>query len=191
MRNKLVYGVGVNDADYDVNPTIGGKQLKCSFYSKWAGMLKRCYSEKYKSRNATYNGCYVCSDWLVFSKFKLWMEKQDWQGKELDKDIINKGNYLYSPENCAFVSKLSNSFITDAGARRGSLMIGVYMHGSYYRASCRNPISNRREYLGLFKSEIEAHLTWKRRKHELACKLSENESDPRVANSLKVMYSDI
>jgi len=72
-KNKLVCGVGINDADYEVQPIINGKRVMCPFYAKWVGMLERCYSEKFQNKWPTYIGCYVILDWIYFSNFKYWM----------------------------------------------------------------------------------------------------------------------
>ena len=107
MKNliKLVHGVGVNDADY----TVRTKDGLCHFYSRWADMIARCYYEKSLEKHPTYRCCTVCDEWLTFSNFKMWMEKQDWQGKELDKDIKKPGNKVYSPDNCMFVTRRENT----------------------------------------------------------------------------------
>jgi len=39
------------------------------------------------------------------------MERQDWEGKHLDKDILIPGNKIYSPDRCIFVSSLINLLI--------------------------------------------------------------------------------
>lgn len=98
---KLVYGVGNNNADYAVEKkeTIGyvdGKQKRklvwvCDYYRTWKSMLKRCYSAKYQERCPTYKGCTVSEDWLVFTNFRDWMMAQDWEGKQLDKDLLFEG----------------------------------------------------------------------------------------------------
>src|SRR5690606_1832927 len=126
---KLVCGVGVNDADYAIQKfeTIGyvdGKQKQklvwgCPYYRTWANMIERCYSDKTQNKNPTYKGCSVSEEWLTFSVFKNWMEKQDWEGNQLDKDLLFEGNRLYSPETCVFVSPMVNKFIIDRGAARG------------------------------------------------------------------------
>ena len=59
-------------------------------------------------------------------EFKRWMEKQDWEGKQLDKDIIKKGNKLYCPEFCFFVDNKVNSILTDPAAARGGTPNGVH-----------------------------------------------------------------
>jgi len=127
-KNKLVCGVGINDADYEVQPIINGKRVMCPFYAKWVGMLERCYSEKFQNKWPTYIGCYVILDWIYFSNFKYWMQTQPWEGKHLDKDILFPGNKVYGPYTCVFVDQKVNMFLTDSGATRGQYPIGVYYH---------------------------------------------------------------
>ena len=81
-KNKLVHGVGINDADYPVQPTIGNKRVNCPFYWRWKDMLKRCYSEKHLLITPCYRDRSVNKEWFIFSIFKAWMEQQDWEGKQ-------------------------------------------------------------------------------------------------------------
>tara|TARA_R110002049_G_C8858977_1_gene538029 strand:+ start:91 stop:618 length:528 start_codon:yes stop_codon:yes gene_type:complete len=108
-KRKLIYGVATNDASYSVTINVDGVVYVCPFYSRWVAMLRRCYSVDYKKKKKTYEDCYSCDSWLLFSCFKLWMETQDWKGKELDKDILIKGNKMYSPGTCLFVTTKENS----------------------------------------------------------------------------------
>lgn len=190
MAKKLVYGVGVNDADYAVQPVVNGRQVMCPFYRAWSNMLERCYSEKYQARQPTYIGCAVYDEWLTFSSFKAWMEKQDWKGKELDKDLLVRGNKVYSPETCVFVDKLTNNFTLDSGATRGEWPIGVYFHNrnGKFQARCRSPFSGKWEHVGCFTCPEQGYRAWKRRKHELACQLADSQKDSRVAEALRSMY---
>lgn len=187
MGKKLVCGVGINDADYIVQPNVMGKQIPCPYYQVWCSMLKRCYSTKRLNKFPTYRGCYVCEEWLTFSNFKAWMETQDWKGKHLDKDILTVDNKLYSRLHCVFVSDDVNLFVTDCRASRGKYMIGVSWHkaSNKFISQCSNGDT---VYLGLFSTELEAHLTWKAYKHQLACKLADEQTDLRVAAALRQRY---
>ena len=196
-RNNLIYGVGINDADYTINKCIntvdGGKiNWRCHYYDTWKGMLRRCYSSKFHQKRPSYIGCSVCDEWLTFSNFKAWMELQDWEGKQLDKDLLKEGNKVYSPEHCIFVDSKINTFVIDRGNDRGECMIGVNWHKRHgkYISKCSNPFTGKREHLGLFNNELDAHLAWKARKHELSCQLANSEycNDPRLAQALKVRY---
>lgn len=198
---KLVYGVGINDADYVVkkNEEIGyegGKRkLKqvwaCPYYQAWKDMLRRCYSAKFQEKWPTYKGCSVSEEWLTFSNFKAWMETQDFEGKQLDKDLLFEGNKVYSAKTCVFSTGLVNSFTADGGAARGELMIWVDWHkgANKFRSMCSNPFTKKKEYLGLFTSELQAHQAWLKRKLELAHELAAIQTDHRVSKALIDRYS--
>lgn len=84
------------------------------WYTKWAGMLLRCYDPKdtsYTRYGAM--GVSVYKDWHNFQNFAEWCEgRSDYQkGWELDKDIILSGNKKYHPDNCCFVPARINSLI--------------------------------------------------------------------------------
>lgn len=203
MRAKeLAHGVGVNDADYVVRKykTIGyadGKQERkliwfCPYYRAWLGMLERCYSTKYHEQRPTYVGCSVSDEWLTFSNFRAWMEAQDWEGLQLDKDLLIEGNKVYGPETCVFVTPMVNSFTTDSGASRGEWLIGVSWHKetSKFQARCNNPFTKTSEHLGRFPTEQEGHQAWLKRKLELAKELAAMQTDARVAAALVNRYSN-
>lgn len=185
-RRNLIYGVGLNDATYKTQYKVDGKVVRCPYYVTWSAMLRRCYSEKFKLSKPTYNDCCVCEDWKVFSVFKSWMIKQDWQGNQLDKDILRKGNKVYSPEFCVFVPALINSFFIANDANRGELPIGVSWcdYHMKYKSSCSNPFTKKGDSLGFFDSPHEAHKAWMKRKHEHAVRLAETVNDERVASAL-------
>jgi hypothetical protein len=186
----FVCGIGINDADYVVAKRKGNKIIWiCPFYRAWKDMLKRCYNKTELKRHPTYVGCTVCEEWLTFSNFKVWMESQNWEGKQLDKDILGNGK-LYNPKTCAFVLPSTNVFLTDCAASRGEYLIGVYRNkqNGKFRSQCRNPFTKKVEYLGYFHTELEAHFAWKKRKHEHACKLAELETNPRVTKALCMIY---
>ncbi len=150
-------------------------------------MLERCYSEKHLESKPSYIGTSVCSEWLYATAFKKWMDKQDWHGKCLDKDIISPGSKLYSPDTCAFVLATTNLFVTARDACRGDYPVGVCLHKrtGKYQANCKNPFTRKKEYLGLFSNPEDAHEAWRKRKHELAQLVAATESDPRVVEALK------
>lgn len=201
-KPKLVYGVGINDADYVTNKWemishTGGKRKKklvwvCPHYRAWTSMLERCYSTKYQEKRPTYKGCSVSDEWLTFSNFRKWMEKQDWEGKQLDKDILFEGNKIYSAETCVFVTRDVNSFTIDRGNDRGEWLIGAYWDkvANKFNSRCSNPFTKKQENLGYFTSEIGAHQAWLKRKLDLAHLLAEIQTDERVAKALIERYTN-
>lgn len=198
---KMVCGVGLNDADYAVVKReeagyVNGKRKRktvwvCKYHQTWVDMLKRCYSARLHKRHPTYIGCTVSKEWHTFSNFKAWMEKQDFEGKQLDKDLLFEGNKIYSADTCVFVSPMVNTFTVDRGNDRGEWLIGVDYHRSTgkFQARCCNPFSEKKEYLGLFTCEQQAHQAWLKRKLELAKELAAMQEDERVAKALINRYS--
>ena len=198
---KLVHGVGINDADYAVTKRetieVNGKQKQkivwvCPYYSVWASTLNRCYSLKYQERQPTYIGCSVSEEWLTFSNFRRWMESQDWECKQLDKDLLLEGNKVYSAETCVFVTQTVNKFTIDRGNDRGECLIGVNWNkeNSKFRSRCRNPFTKKSEHLGYFTCQVEAHQEWLKRKLELATLLAAEQTDESVAKALIERYTN-
>ena len=187
---KLVHGIGINDADYQTQPRINGKKVKCQFYRKWTGMLERCYSTKLKAKYPTYIGVTVCEEWLTFSVFKAWMEKQKWEDLELDKDIISHGSKHYSPETCCFVPRALNNLLTNSAAARGDCPQGVTIYNATgkYQANCR--YNGRLKYLGCFTTPEEAGLAYRTYKHAIVRKIASEQTNPRIMRGL-VIHADL
>jgi len=184
---KLLHGVGINDADYKIS-NIDGEGKFCPYYNTWSGMLRRCYSaDTYK----TYSECRTIDAWHRFSNFKKWMEKQNWEGCDLDKDILYKNNKLYSPETCAFVSPSVNRFLIQCGSEGSTKSLGTYWNKrkKKYTSCCSNPFSGKVEYLGEYHYQWEAHEAWRKRKHELACMYADLETDPRIVQALRTRFA--
>lgn len=155
-KRRLVYGVGINDANYMVCVNIDGKKTKCPYYSRWSGMLERCYSKKYLAKKPTYIGCSVSNEWLTFSNFKKWMELQDWKEKELDKDILIQGNKVYSSSTCVFVDMEINALLNTNKASRGKHKQGVIWCEDIGKFRSRVNNHGKKKHLGYFSSEDEA-----------------------------------
>ena len=190
VKHKLIYGVATNDADYAVTMTINGKRTKCKIYETWANMLLRCYNKSYLIKKPTYEGCSVCSEWLTFSNFKSWMEKQDWQGKTLDKDYISVGNKVYSPDTCIFVTQQINSFISSTITKRKSLSCGVFFDSEVkkFYAKCSDPFSKKNINIGYFLTEAEACREYLFAKSAIANKLADICNDEKLAIALRARF---
>lgn len=131
LMKPIMCGVGYKGSE-DVD-------CKSEAYLRWHDMLNRCYNEEFLERQPQYRGCSVCEEWLNFSNFKLWYEenKKDEIQRDLDKDILIKGNKVYSPETCCLVPHDINTLFLTAKKRRGDFPIGVYFDtdGGKFRAS--------------------------------------------------------
>lgn len=193
-KNKPVYGVGVNNADYPVHKYEGTECVwVCPIYIIWKNMLKRACCPIYKSKKETYAGCTVSSEWLYFMSFRAWVVTQVWAGLELDKDILIPGNKHYSESTCLFVPRKLNVFLADSAAIRGQFPIGVHWMKAKgkFQSYCNNPFSSKRDYLGLFGTAAEAHLAWANQKMQYAIALAGSQKDGRVAGAIMSRYADI
>ncbi len=169
----LVFGVGINDADYTVSKIVSGKIALCPAYVTWNSMLRRAYSPVYHAKYPAYVGVTVCAEWHRFMAFKRWYDDNHVDGFQLDKDILS-GTGEYSPDNCIFVPGWLNKFLTDSKGSRGEYPIGVYFDKSSgkFRAKCNNPLTRKIESIGRFDSVEKAHSAWRQRKLEHLAALS-------------------
>lgn len=108
----VVFGVGYMGAG-DFRASYKGSRKKTLEYQAWKDMLKRCYSEKFLSKNKSYLGCSVSDDFLNFQVFAEWYTKQKNYGKgcHLDKDLLIKGNREYSKNACSLLPAEINTAI--------------------------------------------------------------------------------
>lgn len=150
---SLLYGVGVNDC-------LDAKSSEA--YKYWNGMLSRCYSARKRQKWPSYEGCTVCDEWLTFSNFRKWFDENYIEGYALDKDIITKGNRIYSPDTCCFVPTRINNIILNRKRDRGKYPIGVTeLCGRLYAFVC---INGKQIRIGVFATVIEAFNAYKKAK---------------------------
>jgi len=161
---KLVYGYGINDADYVVMKTINKKRIKCPFYSTWSHMMERVYSNNYHKRFPTYKNTTVCGEWHRFTKFKSWMETQEWEGLQLDKDILYPDNKHYSSKTCTFVPSYINNLLIDSGKARGAHPIGVVWNKRDNKFQANIKKNGKLKHLGYYDTATDAHKVYIRAK---------------------------
>lgn len=155
-----VFGIGYMGVG-EYKSRINNEQLKT--YSCWRSMMERGYSNKYKKKYPTYKDVTVCEEWHNFQNFAKWHEEnynpETMKGWELDKDILVKGNKIYSPETCCFVPKEINYLLTKSDSIRGELPIGVKKSGNKFQSRVlKNRISHS---LGTYKTSEEAFQVYK------------------------------
>ena len=113
VRNPLtpsVYGKGYVGVGY-----YNSRDVR--LYHLWKAMLSRCYCTIRHGHRPTYKDVTVCEEWLNFQNFATWCESQEFfnakdeKGRvyQLDKDILIRGNKIYSPETCCFIPTVINN----------------------------------------------------------------------------------
>ena len=135
-------------------------------------MLQRCYSGSFKNKRPTYEGCGVSDKFKSYEYFYEWCNEQigfdnDSNGNpfQLDKDLLVKGNKVYSESTCVFIPREINQVLTKCTASRGEHLIGVYWcktNKAFKAQVSKN--KGKQKNLGLFKTELEAFNAYKQAK---------------------------
>ena len=156
-----VDGIGILGTKYPSK--VNGVQTK--EYVLWKHMLQRCYSDVCKKKYPTYEGCQVSENFKSYEYFYEWCHEQVGFGNEgfhLDKDLLVKGNKIYSENTCVFIPQEINSLLTKSTASRGKHLIGVCWNkrdNAFVARVCKN--KGKRENLGYFNTELEAFNAYK------------------------------
>lgn len=188
IRNPFypnVYNVGFS-GEGKYRQTINRTPTK--EYNCWCAMLQRCYSKKYQEKHPTYIDCFVCSEWHNFQNFAEWFNENyyevDDKRMELDKDILIKGNKIYSPENCVFVPQNINKLFTKNNNSRGEFPIGVHFNknANKFESYCNNE-NGEKIYFGLFDNSIDAFYEYKNFKENIISKVA-NEYKSKIPEKL-------
>ena len=153
-----VYGKGYIGIGYYTSKELGQESI---IYKHWTSMLTRCYNTKYQSKRPTYIGCSVCEEWLNFQNFAAWFDDNYIDGWQLDKDILVRGNKVYSPINCCFVPVSIHNIITKAERCRGGLPIGVCYDRLKKKYKANLKVDSRNMHLGNFEEISDAFMAYK------------------------------
>ena len=182
-----VYDVGVSGTKYP--STINGTLTK--EYALWQSMLRRCYSDISKKKYPTYEGCEVSNKFKSYEYFYEWCHKQIGFGNEgwhLDKDLLAKGNKVYSESTCVFIPQEINTLLVKRESSRGVHLIGVYWHNTKKAfVAMVSKGKSKQEWLGLFNTEIEAFNAYKTAKEAFVKEQAnkwKSQIDERAYNAL-------
>lgn len=159
----------------------GSENVDCvsESYLKWHDMLVRCYNEKFHERKPQYRGCSVCEEWLNYSNFKVWYDQNKIAGMnlDLDKDILFKGNKVYSPETCCFVPHAINTLFLSKKADRGDYPIGVSYEKDKKKFRAAMSFMGEQIKLGTFNTAEAAFARYKEYKEDFIQDLAEQYKD--------------
>lgn len=176
-----VYGLGMTGYKYltkvNKRPTRE--------YDVWMEMLKRSFVKTIKDRQPTYENVTCCDEWLYYENFYEWLHSQPnfekWKnGKRwaVDKDILIKGNKIYSPETCCLVPPNVNCLFLKREAERGKYPIGVRYRDDGFLAVCRNPFLDTAVEIGKYSTPEKAfYLGYKPYKEDIIKQVAQEEYD--------------
>lgn len=170
---RRCYGVGyIGEGKYKGKEN--GKLTRV--YSTWHSMLQRCYDSKYHEKHPSYINCEVLEEWHNFQNFGEWFDNNYYEieGERmcLDKDILIKGNKIYSPDNCIFVPHNINILFTKRDNNRGKYPIGVSYNKqdkkfqAYFSIYDFEENKTKQKHLGYYNTPQEAFETYKQFKEK-------------------------
>ena len=161
-------------------------------------MLRRCYDSKFHKNQPTYVNCFVCKEWLNFQNFADWYYENYYEIEGevmcLDKDILIKGNKIYSPDTCMFVPKLINGLFTKHTKTRGDYPIGVSYNKRDKKFISQCCVYNRKERktksknLGSYNTPEEAFKVYKEYKEKYIKEVADYYKDKIPKKLYDAMY---
>ena len=177
----------------EYKPSENGKMSGC--YTHWFSMMTRCYDSKHHEKHPTYIECTVCKEWHNFQVFALWYEENFYEiGNEvmqLDKDILVKGNKVYSPDTCIFVPQRINKLFTKRDNDRGEFPVGVTFYkgntSKKYMAYCN--VNGKSKYLGLYNTPEKAFEVYKQFKEAYIKEVADEYKDRIPKELYDAMYA--
>ena len=192
---KCVYEPRVQGVGYigigEYSSKESGEITKC--YEVWKKMLQRCYDDDFKEREPTYKGCEVCTEWHNFQSFAEWFEdnyyKIPGEVMSLDKDVLVKGNKIYSPETCMFVPQDINILFTKCDNSRGDYPIGVSYHKQKGKYISRCNVCNKLKHLGYFDNPEEAFNAYKTAKEKYIKEVADKYKEYIPQKLYEAMYN--
>jgi len=161
----------------------------------WNSMHERCnnFERKENVKNAAYlrEKAIVCDEWFDYQCFAEWWHSVEYKqvGWCLDKDILSKGNKLYSPETCCFVPQEVNILFINNRINRGKYPLGVYQHpvNKNYVASLRQGDRSLSQHIGSYPTVELAFAAYKNAKEifiRSKAVLWKAQLDPRVYEAM-------
>lgn len=163
-----MYGIGYNSKG-DYKKSKGG--IHKTVYTCWKGMFERCYNTKTQELYPSYKGCSVDEEWFDFQNFAKWFDINYVDGWCLDKDLLVKGNKIYSSNNCCFIPNEINVVFTSSRVKRGDLPIGVTTRGKKFKSQIKKV--GKVFSLGYFNTPEEAFQAYKTSKKDYINELAE------------------
>jgi hypothetical protein len=157
--DKTVFNIGYLGEGIYTSRTNNIKNIQ---YIYWISLFSRCYGESELLKRPRYKDCTICEEWHNFQNFAEWFDNNyyeiDNEKMCLDKDILVKGNKVYSPDTCIFVPDRINCLFVKSNNVRGDYPIGVSKSRNTTNKHflCRCNTLDKSVYLGHYQTPEEA-----------------------------------
>lgn len=169
--HKIASGVGfMGEGLYQVENDPKLKKV----LSLWRAILKRCYESGTNKTYKTYEDCTVHEDWHNFQNFAAWYVNHEYYGfgYDLDKDLLVRGNKVYSAETCCMLPHQLNTSLPIVRGNNNERSVGVYKNrqNKYQVAVTKD---GKRVSLGVYITDVEASDVYKDFKRKVLVDLAE------------------
>lgn len=155
-------------------------------YKTWHGMMRRCYDEKFENKTTIYKDVTVAEVWHNFQNFGDWYEENyyviDGHRMCLDKDILIKGNRIYSPDTCIFVPSYINTLFVNQDSIKGEIPTCTF-YDPNKKSEKKYTVRTHSVHIGVYKTPEEAFHAYKRHK-ELLLRDAANEYKDKIPERL-------
>lgn len=185
-----LFGIGYTDEGKYPGVIVTESRTKTApSYNAWRNMLRRCYDENDRYMYPTYAECTVNPVWHYYQTFAEFYHTDPWRqdGWHLDKDLLVKGNKVYSPETCVFAPAAINCLVKGSESRRGNSPIGVFYNEAKRKYIAHYRKGGKSVYIGRFDDPVEAFYATKEKKEALMKSIADewrDRIDPRLYEAL-------
>lgn len=160
-------------------------------YAKYKSMHKRCLVGGAEQRNyPRYTGCFTSENFKDFQFFAEWSSKQigyEMENWHLDKDILIKGNKLYSENTCVFIPAEVNTLLNGNNNSRGKYPIGAYFNKRDKAFTAHMRQHSKLHHIGNYSNPQDAFVAYKHEKERYIKDVANKYKDiidSRVYNAL-------
>lgn len=153
--HRHIHGVGCfGEGEFKAIDPNGSKVT----YSKWLNGITRCYCPESLKEKPKYEGCTVSEDWLCYQNFAKWHTTHKFYGLgyELDKDLLVRGNKVYSAETCCLLPQELNKLVLCGEYNQREYPAGVSLHHDKKSFIASMSANKGRKYIGIYKTPEEA-----------------------------------
>lgn len=165
------------------------EEVRADIYKRWNSLVRRtlCPTFYVPNRRNSYEDVTLCEEWHNFQNFCRFCAENKYYHRDfhLDKDLLVRGNKIYSPEACCFLPQYLNGVISINYETGNGLPVGVNKKGSKYEAAISYKGSRKR--IGVYSTTEEASVAYVKAKEAYVKELAlewKDKIDPRAFEAL-------
>lgn len=179
-----IFGIGILGEEFENSESMD------KVCTTWRSILTRCYYKKDGHIAEAYKDCTMSENFKYYQYFKKWYLNQNgWNEDDwaIDKDILVRGNKIYSEDTCCLVPREINNLFTLRHKLRGDYPLGVHFDKKSSKFISQLGRMGKRTYLGSYNNVEDAFNTYKQAKEDYIKEVANiwrDRIEPRVYTAL-------